>query len=154
MPLHWDDRYKELAYEIWRTDTKQPMQVVTDKLNSLEGTDIPMDTVADWRTRREWWARWHKERSALSPRMLEKHLEGLRVAAPEMIQLLASHARGELEMSLSQVHAAKLIVQENRISAGVVVVNDVVEHMPVVAHTPSMDELRMREEALRSLPPG
>jgi hypothetical protein len=126
MPTHWDDRIKNLAYEIWRVDTRQSMREVAEKVNSLEQTDIPSDTVDDWRKRGKWHIRWTEERQALSPRMLERHLVGLRVAAPELIEKLrrhvhASSARDENGnpidpdfLDISQVHAAKHLITENR----------------------------------------
>ena len=163
VPAHYDKRVRELAYEIWRTDTRQIMRDVAKKLAELGEGEIPADTVSDWRVRDGWQARWTDERQALSPRMLEKYVEGLRVAAPEMVQKLRAHVQSsshtdengnyldENHITMSQVQAAKTILAENRAAIGLMLVagSSADARKPLVQ--PTMAELQEREQQLRAL---
>jgi hypothetical protein len=164
----YDKRIKDLAYEIWRVDTRQSMKTVAEKLNALEGMEIPSDTVDHWRKSHQWQVRWTEERQALSPRMLERHLVGLRVAAPELIEKLrrhvhASSARDEYGnpidpdfLDISQVHAAKHLITENRFTASLIVISPSGDDAKILSAPLTMEQLKEQEEAIRarSLPPG
>lgn len=146
-------KHRDLAYELWRVNPEQPFRAVAKDLALLIRREIPPNTIAEWARTDEWEGRWALERMAMSPRMVERHVEGLRVAAPDMIEKLRAFVCGDLELSMAQVLAAKAIISENRVAISMQVDASKRGGRGKLATPPTMSELKAKEQSL-SRPPS
>lgn len=81
--------WRRLAYELWRENRSQTATEVQVLLKQvLEGEEIPVDTVMDWKNRDDWEGQWVRDVQGNSPQVIEQISSGLGVATLGAIQLL------------------------------------------------------------------
>ena len=111
--------YRQLAYEIWREDRSQNGLQVQQKLTSmLPDTEIPVDTIWDWRQRDDWEGQWAREVQGASPQMLQRIAAGVAVGAQVAVEYLTnvisdpqSVDKDDLKLMANRIAAARVLIQ-------------------------------------------
>jgi DNA polymerase III delta prime subunit len=109
---HWDERTKQLAYEVYSKRAGGDMRAALAILAEPNYPNIPEKTVYDWRSRYRWDARLEEERRGIAPVLWERYTRELSVAAPEAVSYLRSVLADDDANVRDRITAARSLMQQ------------------------------------------
>jgi hypothetical protein len=108
----WDERTKQLAYEVYSKRAGGDMRAALAILAEPSYPNIPEKTVYDWRSRYRWDERLEEERRGIAPVLWERYTRELSVAAPEAVSYLRSVVQNPEESTRDRTTAARSLMQQ------------------------------------------
>jgi hypothetical protein len=109
---HWDERTKQLAYEVYSKRAGGDMRKTLRILAELDIPKIPEKTVYWWRSNYGWQDRLEEEKRGMAPVLWERYTRELSVAAPEAVSYLLSIVRNTGESTRDRTTAARSLMQQ------------------------------------------
>lgn len=107
----WDERTKELAYEVYSRRCDGDMVCTFGALADLDIPNIPEKTVYDWRSRYRWRERLQAEKQAIAPIQWEMWFRGVSVAALDALADLHRTIQCPATSDRDRIAADKAILQ-------------------------------------------
>ena len=108
----YDERVKELAYEVYSKRCNGDMPATMKVLETLVDPPLSKNTVYQWRDDHGWIERLEEERRAIAPISWELYFGGLAVAAPETVSYLRSVVNDQTKSDRDRIAAGRAILSQ------------------------------------------
>ncbi len=111
---HHAEEVKRLALELYSTRANRNMPETIRLLNGLVTHPIPEKTVYWWRSQYGWDRQLDLQSAERQRELINLHVAGLRVAAPDAVKYLHDVVTDKAEPHPQKIAAARTLIGENR----------------------------------------